>query len=160
MPDRVLSLSDKNILLLAGDQDPLIPYDSAVALADFYRRAGAKVWFKTMPTGHGLIPEDVLEARQWYDQLNRMKRMKLRPSSLAWTLCLCGAAALLIGILAQPEAPVSRQTAVATAGTMGGDFTLVDQNGHIVTNKSWPGQYQFIVFRFYPLPGCLSVGPQ
>jgi len=68
LPENV-SLTGKDILLMAGEQDPLIPVASATQLAELYRKAGANIAFHTLPTGHGLIERDVIEARNWYNSL-------------------------------------------------------------------------------------------
>lgn len=83
--------------------------------------------------------------------------MKKRPSTLAWTLCLFGVALLLVGYLARPE-KVATPGAVAVSGSIGGNFTLTDQDGNTVTNKSWPGKYQLVYFGFTHCPDVCPLG--
>ena len=82
--------------------------------------------------------------------------MAFRPSSLAWTLCILGLLAVLGLALSLPSKAPSE--GVATIGGVGGPFTLTDQDGNTVTEKSWPNQYLLVYFGFTHCPDVCPTG--
>ena len=82
--------------------------------------------------------------------------MAFRPSSLAWSLCALGLLAVL-GLALSMPAP-KPDSGIATIGGLGGPFTLTDQDGRAVTEKSWPGQYLLIYFGFTHCPDVCPTG--
>ena len=82
--------------------------------------------------------------------------MSFRPSSLAWTLCLLGLLSVLGLYLSLPSKPQTE--GIVTAGGVGGPFTLTDQDGKTVTEKSWPGQYMLVYFGFTHCPDVCPTG--
>ena len=62
MPD----LSDRDILLVSGAMDPIVPAANGKRLAATLDAAGARVEHETLPTGHGLSQADLTLARRWF----------------------------------------------------------------------------------------------
>ncbi len=58
-------LSGKQVLLLSGAMDPIVPAADAAGLAATLGAAGAEVEHRTLPAGHGLAEADVTLARTW-----------------------------------------------------------------------------------------------
>ncbi|WP_439405003.1 alpha/beta hydrolase [Bradyrhizobium sp. DASA03076] len=58
-------LSDKPVLLLSGQADPIVPSSNSVRLAALLSDAGARVDHKVLPAGHQLSQADVTLARSW-----------------------------------------------------------------------------------------------
>lgn len=50
------------------------------------------------------------------------------------------------------KAPSRNSLQPVVSGAFGGDYTLVDQDGHTVTNAAFEGQYQLIYFGFTYCP--------
>jgi len=83
---------------------------------------------------------------------------KPRPSKIAWTICIIGLLLLFAAWLMQPQPSQFQETAIAASGSIGGDFTLTNQDGKKVTNKSWPGKYQLLYFGFTHCPDVCPLG--
>ena len=60
-------LHGKPALILSGDFDPIVPAESASRLAALFKRAGAEVDHRSLPTGHGLTQTDVAIAKSWLE---------------------------------------------------------------------------------------------
>jgi phospholipase/carboxylesterase len=60
-----VALDGLPILMLSGAQDPIVPEANARALAEVFRRAGARVEHTVLPAGHGLSQGDVTAAEAW-----------------------------------------------------------------------------------------------
>jgi phospholipase/carboxylesterase len=58
-------LADKNVLIVSGAQDPIIPSDNAARLATQLRDAGATVDHQILPAGHGLSNADLRLSSEW-----------------------------------------------------------------------------------------------
>jgi phospholipase/carboxylesterase len=58
-------LRGKQVLILSGRQDPIVPADNAGALAAMLSTAGAKVDHRILPVGHQLSQADIALARAW-----------------------------------------------------------------------------------------------
>ncbi|MEH2488516.1 alpha/beta hydrolase [Bradyrhizobium sp. AZCC 2230] len=58
-------LDGKPVLIVSGQQDPIVPSDNADALAAMLSAAGAKVDHRILPVGHQLSQIDVALARAW-----------------------------------------------------------------------------------------------
>lgn len=56
------------ILLASGEYDPILPIESAVALAESLDRDGAEVEFVRIPTGHGLTDQDLASTKAWIER--------------------------------------------------------------------------------------------
>lgn len=65
MPQSLPDLRSKNILMLSGLMDPVIPVENSERLAGLLREAGADVDFRAKPTGHGLIQSDFSDMKNW-----------------------------------------------------------------------------------------------
>ena len=61
-PDQLPDLTGKQILLLSGRFDPIVPVDHPPRLADQFRRAGANVDLHWLETGHQLTETDFAQA--------------------------------------------------------------------------------------------------
>ncbi len=59
------SLAGKRVLILSGDQDPLVPADHPRRLAAHLRAGGAEVNLETFPASHALTRNDIAAAQRW-----------------------------------------------------------------------------------------------
>jgi len=60
-----VDLTDKQILILSGQRDPIIQPEHAARLVSLLQRDGATVEHRILPTGHELSQADVTLAREW-----------------------------------------------------------------------------------------------
>ncbi|MBR0714700.1 alpha/beta hydrolase [Bradyrhizobium liaoningense] len=58
-------LDGKQVLLLSGQADPIVPAHNSARLAALLSDAGAEVDHKILPAGHQLSQADVMLARDW-----------------------------------------------------------------------------------------------
>jgi phospholipase/carboxylesterase len=58
-------LQGYRILLLAGDRDPFMSPDDPQRIAEQLKRRAADVAVKVFRASHGLVPDDIREARAW-----------------------------------------------------------------------------------------------
>jgi predicted esterase len=65
-PERVPALSGKSVLLSAGEMDPIIPPPLTTRLAELLRQGGADVTLSWLPTGHGLVQQEIEAAGVWF----------------------------------------------------------------------------------------------
>jgi len=64
------SLAGRRVLLLNGAQDPIVPHDQPSRLASRLRAGGAEVELHLHPdAGHGLVPDDLVRARDFLERL-------------------------------------------------------------------------------------------
>lgn len=84
--------------------------------------------------------------------------MKYRPSSIVWMICLLAGLTVLGLYAVQNFTPKTENDAVAFSGALGGPFHLTDQNGHSVTEKSWPNKYLLVYFGFTHCPDVCPTG--
>jgi protein SCO1/2 len=82
--------------------------------------------------------------------------MKTRPSSIAWMLCLLIGISLAGIYLANKSMPPAGEA--SSYQGVGGPFTLTDQNGRPVTEKSWSGKYLLVYFGFTHCPDVCPTG--
>ncbi len=61
----VQDLAGKPVLITSGAADPIIPAANAAELAGTLRTAGANLRHEVLPTGHGLVRNDVDLAKEW-----------------------------------------------------------------------------------------------
>jgi phospholipase/carboxylesterase len=64
-PDALPSLTGKSILLLSGEQDPIVPLDQPERLAGLFRLGGADVTLEWASAGHNLTQGEITKARDW-----------------------------------------------------------------------------------------------
>jgi phospholipase/carboxylesterase len=62
-------LTDKPVLLLSGEMDPILPLANANRLAASLRARGAVVDHRVLPLGHGLSQADVTLTKEWLEAL-------------------------------------------------------------------------------------------
>jgi predicted esterase len=62
-------LSGKRILISSGRQDPLVPADHPLRLAERFRAAGAAVTLNLHAAGHGLTSADLIAAKKFIPPL-------------------------------------------------------------------------------------------
>lgn len=65
-----VDLAGKNVLLLSGAMDPIVPASNAETLAATLRGNGATVEQHVLPAGHGLSQSDVTLTKAWIDRLS------------------------------------------------------------------------------------------
>lgn len=58
-------LGGKQVLLLSGQADPIVPASNSVRLAALLTQAGVSVTHKVLPAGHQISQADVTLARNW-----------------------------------------------------------------------------------------------
>jgi phospholipase/carboxylesterase len=68
-PPAVPDLSGKNILMLSGLMDPIIPADNSRLLAAMFEKAGAKIEHNIAPVGHNLVQGDFTALKEWFAAL-------------------------------------------------------------------------------------------
>ena len=61
----VPDLKGAQVLISAGELDPIATRPMAERLAQVLEAGGAQVTFKLQPTGHGLTPADLVAAQEW-----------------------------------------------------------------------------------------------
>lgn len=62
------NLSEKNVLITAGKQDPMCPPEESEELHELLQNAGAEVETFWIDGGHQLIQAEVEKAKQWYEE--------------------------------------------------------------------------------------------
>lgn len=65
-PDTLPTLQRRKILLSASRQDPMVPSALTERLAELLTNARADVTTRWYPTGHGLSPQEIRDAADWY----------------------------------------------------------------------------------------------
>lgn len=70
VPDHLPDLTAKPILLLSGENDPIVPRAQPQELAALFRSAGADVALHWERTGHTLTQGDLVTAREWLRNLS------------------------------------------------------------------------------------------
>jgi predicted esterase len=61
----VSDLKGHRVLLLAGDRDPMMSPGDPQRVAQQLKRRGAEVTVKILRASHGLVQDDLIEARAW-----------------------------------------------------------------------------------------------
>lgn len=64
-------LAGMPVLMLSGQNDPIVPRENARHLHTLLSERGAEVAFHTLPIGHQLTQTDLTITRQWLDGLGR-----------------------------------------------------------------------------------------
>ncbi len=64
-PQHLPDLSGKNILILSGLMDPIVPADNARRLGWLFRQAGANTEHLLRPAAHGLVASDVPDMQEF-----------------------------------------------------------------------------------------------
>jgi phospholipase/carboxylesterase len=65
-PDSALDLSGIPVYLAAGRSDQMVPPENTERLAQVLREAGADVTLDWQPGGHGIGPDDIQAAQNWF----------------------------------------------------------------------------------------------
>ena len=65
VPSVYPDLSGKNILMLSGLGDPIVPMENAERLAGIFRNSSAQLDFAFKPAGHGLTEGDISAIKEW-----------------------------------------------------------------------------------------------
>lgn len=82
--------------------------------------------------------------------------MNMRPATIAWLIC---ATVIAVAITMLPKKIENNgRDRVAVSSELGGEFTLVDQDGKQVGKTSWPGQYLLLYFGFAHCPDVCPLG--
>jgi phospholipase/carboxylesterase len=69
VPEELPNLTGKAAFLSSGEFDPIVDAESASALAEMLKRAGADVKHKLLNSGHEISRVDIDEAREWLGRL-------------------------------------------------------------------------------------------
>jgi phospholipase/carboxylesterase len=67
-PETLPDLSGIRIFVAAGELDQMVPKENTERLVELLRDSGAEVQVRWQRTGHGLVREEVEEAKQWLSQ--------------------------------------------------------------------------------------------
>ena len=65
VPPALPNLAHRRVLLLSGEQDPIVPKENASQLAAMLRESGADVSLRFQPAGHALARGDIKAAKEW-----------------------------------------------------------------------------------------------
>ena len=65
LDDPASGLEGTRVLMISGADDPIVSAASAAHLASLLRTGGAELRHDTLSTGHGLIQQDLILARDW-----------------------------------------------------------------------------------------------
>jgi phospholipase/carboxylesterase len=65
-----VDLSDKHILMVSGEHDPIVPRENAAHLASLLAARGAQVEQHSLPIGHQLSQADLTLSRRWINALD------------------------------------------------------------------------------------------
>jgi predicted esterase len=65
VPPALPDLAHRRVLLLFGEQDPIVPKENAERLGAMLRETGADVSLRFEPAGHGLVRGDIKAAKEW-----------------------------------------------------------------------------------------------
>jgi predicted esterase len=65
-PERAPDLSGTPVYLAAGHSDQMVPPENTKRLAKVLREAGADVTLDWQPGGHGIGPDEIQAARNWF----------------------------------------------------------------------------------------------
>jgi phospholipase/carboxylesterase/glyoxalase family protein len=67
-PEEAPDLSGVSIFVAAGELDHLVPKENTARLVELLRDAAAEIQVRWQPTGHGLMREEIEEAKRWLSQ--------------------------------------------------------------------------------------------
>jgi phospholipase/carboxylesterase len=67
-PEALPDLSGIRIFVAAGELDQMVPRGNTERLVELLRDSGAEIQVRWQPTGHGLMREEVEEAKRWLAQ--------------------------------------------------------------------------------------------
>ncbi|HEX7208562.1 MAG TPA: alpha/beta hydrolase [Nitrososphaeraceae archaeon] len=65
IPDTLQNLIRKNILICAGEWDPIVPRQNTEKLLDIFKKAHTNVSIYWQKSGHELGQEEILTAKEW-----------------------------------------------------------------------------------------------
>lgn len=65
VPEELPDLAGVPVYVAAGRQDPIVPVDDVERLVELLRTAGADVTLRWADAGHGLAPDEVVDAAAW-----------------------------------------------------------------------------------------------
>ena len=65
IPDTLQNLVSKNILICAGEWDPIVPRQNTEKLLDIFKKAHTNVSIYWQKSGHELGQEEILTAKEW-----------------------------------------------------------------------------------------------
>ena len=68
-PETLPNLMGKQILMLSGLMDSIIPVDNSKTLAGIFETAHAAITLNVKPVSHGLVQSDFADMKQWYAKI-------------------------------------------------------------------------------------------
>jgi phospholipase/carboxylesterase len=70
-PEKIPNLTTKNILMAAGERDPIVPREQTEILYRLFKKGGANVFLRWQKdSGHQLGYDEISAAREWLSQLS------------------------------------------------------------------------------------------
>lgn len=70
IPDNLPDLSGKRVLLSAGLADPIVPKEQVEGLLRLFQDTGSNTTLKLQQAGHNLTDKDILDAKEWLENLS------------------------------------------------------------------------------------------
>src|SRR3712207_8348097 len=67
-PEALPDLWGVRVIVAAGEMDHMVPKENTERLVELLRDSGAEIQVRWQPTGHGLMREEVEEAKRWLDR--------------------------------------------------------------------------------------------
>jgi len=67
-PNNLPNLSEKKIVILSGQYDPIVSKEQAEDLFSLLKRTGAKVSIQWQASGHEITQDDVQIAKKWLSE--------------------------------------------------------------------------------------------
>jgi len=68
IPENMLDLSDKKVILSAGTFDPIVSKSQIEGLLNIFQKSGADVTLKWQQSGHNLTQKDIFDAKEWLEK--------------------------------------------------------------------------------------------
>ncbi len=82
----------------------------------------------------------------------------MRMPVLSWMICVIGLLSVAALWVVRPPVPTESPSQNVAGVTVGGPFSLIDQDGHTKTDKSWQGKYLILYFGFTHCPDVCPLG--
>ena len=82
----------------------------------------------------------------------------MRMPVVSWMICVIGLLSVAALWVVRPPVSTESPSQNVAGITIGGPFSLIDQDGNTKTDKSWPGKYLILYFGFTHCPDVCPLG--